>query len=112
MLGNFPLFFALHLAGFLGFLIEDTYSERTPFLDLREGRFVNEHPQHPYLVEGRLSSLTAELLRVRQPEELQELALNQDMRRSLLHAYSSFYALHIADFGELRTLAILQTILA
>jgi DNA repair protein RecO (recombination protein O) len=40
VLANFPLFFILHLAGFFGFKIEDTYSEHTPFLDLNEGQFV------------------------------------------------------------------------
>jgi DNA repair protein RecO (recombination protein O) len=51
------------------------------------------------------------LLRVRRPEELRELLLNQDMRRVLLQAYQAFYALHVPDFGEMRTLIVLQTIL-
>lgn len=112
VLANFPLFFTLHLAGFFGFQIEDIYSERTPFLDLQEGRFVGEHPQHPYLLEGALSYATAQLLRVRQPLELHELALNQEMRRALMQAYRTFYALHVPDFGEMRTLAVLQTVLS
>jgi DNA repair protein RecO (recombination protein O) len=112
VMANFPLFFALHLAGFFGFQIEDIYSERTSFLDLREGRFVDEHPQHPYTLEGNLAYATAQLLRVRQPAELRELALNQETRRVLLQAFRTFYALHIADFGEMRTLAVLQTVLS
>ena len=112
VMANFPLFFALHLAGFLGFQIEDIYNERISFLDLREGRFVEEHPQHPYMLEGNLAYSTAQLLRVRQPVELRELALNQETRRVLLQAYRTFYALHVADFGEMRTLAVLQTVLS
>jgi DNA repair protein RecO (recombination protein O) len=109
---NLPLFFILHLAGFFGLRIDDTYSEHTPFFDLQEGQFVAEHPQHPYFVEGAYSYMTAQLLRARRPEELQELALNQEARRHLLQAYRTFYALHISDFGEMRTLPILQTILS
>ncbi len=112
VLANFPLFFTLHLAGFFGFRIDDTYSERTPFFDLQEGQFVADHPQHPYVLEDQLSYLTALLLRTRQPEELRELALNQETRRLLIQAYRTFYALHVPDFGEMRTLAILQTILS
>lgn len=111
VLANFPLFFILHLAGFFGFKIEDTHSERTPFLDLKEGQFVAEHPQHPQVLEGSLSYITAQLLRVQQPGELQELALNQETRRTLLQAYQTFYAFHVPDFGEMRTLTVLQTVL-
>src|SRR5262249_28857970 len=64
VLANFSLFFTLHLAGFFGFKIEDIYSDRTPFLDLQEGQFVAEHPQHPHVLEGNLSYITAQLLRV------------------------------------------------
>jgi DNA repair protein RecO (recombination protein O) len=112
VLANFPLFFTLHLAGFFGFKIEDTHSERTPFLDLQEGQFVAEHPSHHHALEGSQSYMTAQLLRVQQPAELQELALNQETRRTLLHAYRTFYALHVPDFGEMKTLNVLQTVLS
>ena len=112
VLANFSLFFTLHLAGFFGFKIEDTYSDRTPFLDLHEGQFVAEHPQHPHVLEDALSYTTAQLLRVQQPAELQEIALNQETRRSLLQSYRTFYALHVPDFGEMRTLTVLQTVLS
>jgi DNA repair protein RecO (recombination protein O) len=112
VLANFSLFFILHLAGFFGFKIEDVYSERTPYLDLKEGQFVKEHPEHPQVLEYPLSYITAQLLRAQQPAELQEIALNQETRRTLLHAYRTFYALHVPDFGEMRTLNVLQTVLS
>ncbi len=112
VLANFPLFFALHLAGFFGFRIQDGHNEKASILDLQEGRFVAEPPAHPQVLEGINSYHTVQLLRVQQPDELQELALNQDTRRVLLQAYISFYALHLADFGEMRTLSVLQTVLS
>ncbi|HEY4337479.1 MAG TPA: DNA repair protein RecO [Puia sp.] len=112
VLANFSLFFTLHLAGFFGFKIEDVYSQQNSFLDLKEGQFVTEHPQHPQVLEGPLSYTTAQLLRVQQPAELQEIALNQETRRTLLQAYQLFYALHVPDFGEMRTLTVLQTVLS
>lgn len=112
VLANFSLFFTLHLAGFFGFKIEDTYSEQNSFLDLKEGQFVAGHPEHPQVLEGSLSYITAQLLRVQQPAELQEIALNQETRRTLLLAYWTFYALHVPDFGEMRTLNVLQTVLS
>src|SRR5580692_11529524 len=96
VLANFPLFFILHLAGFFGFRIQDVYSEKKAILDLREGQFVDEPPPHGQALEGALSYHTAQLLRVQRPEELQELALNQETRRTLLQAYQAFYALQVA----------------
>jgi DNA repair protein RecO (recombination protein O) len=112
VLANFPLFFILHLAGFFGFRIQDIYNEKNAILDLREGQFVEEPPPHGQALEGALSYHTAQLLRVQRPEELQELALNQETRRTLLQAYQAFYALHMPDFGEMKTLTVLQTVLS
>ena len=108
---NFPLFFSLHMAVFFGFQIDDQYSEKTPFLDLQEGTFVNERPSHPHFLEDRQAAVTSELLRVRQPGELQEVKLNHDFRRNLLYALETYYAFHIQDFGTMRTLSVLREIL-
>jgi DNA repair protein RecO (recombination protein O) len=112
VLANFPLFFSLHLAGFFGFGIQDVYNEKNTILDLREGRFVREPPEHAEVLEGPLAYHTAQLLRARRPEELQELALNQETRRVMLGAFQMFYRLQIPDFGEMRTLAVMQTVLS
>jgi DNA repair protein RecO (recombination protein O) len=108
---NFPLFFALHVAVFFGFQIDDRYSEKNPFLDLQEGTFVKERPSHPHFLEDRQAAVTSELLKVRQPGELNEIKLNHDFRRNLLYAIETYYALHIQDFGTMRTLPVLREIL-
>ncbi|MDP4255217.1 MAG: DNA repair protein RecO [Bacteroidota bacterium] len=112
VVANYPLFFALHLAGFLGFRIQNDQTERTPVLDLREGLFVPEEPLHHESLDQPYSGITTQLLRVRIPEELEELALNQDTRRTLLQAYPAFYIFHVPDFGIMKTLPVLQTMLA
>jgi DNA repair protein RecO (recombination protein O) len=112
VVANYPLFFSLHLAGILGFRFADRYDTAYPYLDLQEGAFVAEHPHHPYFLAGTDSYNTSELLKVRQPHELDQIKLNQETRRKLLHAYESFYALHIQDFGVLKTVAVLQEVLS
>lgn len=109
---NFSLFFALHLTNFYGFRFSDDYSEEHPFLDLQEGEFVHDHPIHPYFLQGQYSFITSQLLKVMQPHELRQIHLNQEMRRVLLHAYQTFYALHFPDFGVLKTLPVLQEVLS
>lgn len=112
VVANYPLYFALHLSGFFGFRMSDKYSDRLPALDLKEGEFVAEAPAHPYFLEGEYSRLTSMLLRTMQPHELHEIKLNQEKRRVLLHAYEMYYALHIQDFGTLKTLPVLEAILS
>ncbi|HEY0434662.1 MAG TPA: DNA repair protein RecO [Chitinophagaceae bacterium] len=108
---NFPLFFALHLAGFFGFRVDDRFSERNSFLDLREGSFVDQRPTHPQFLEERAAAVTAELLRARRPEEIADIRLHHDFRRNLLFAYETYYALHVQEFGAMKTLPVLRDLL-
>lgn len=107
---NFPLFFALHLASFLGLRIDDNCSEKNAILDLVEGSFISSMPPHPHFIEGKQAYFTSQLLKVRQPSELEELKMNQDFRRNLLYAYEKFYSLHINDFGSMKTIPVLKEI--
>ena len=110
--GNYPLFFALQLTTFFGFRINDGYSDKNPFLDLQEGLFVHEQPVHQYFLDGQYSYITSQLLKVMQPYELSQIRLNQHIRRILLQAYQTFYALHIQDFGTMKSLPVLQIVLS
>jgi DNA repair protein RecO (recombination protein O) len=108
---NFPLFFAIHLAGFFGLRIDDNYSERRSFLDLREGYFTEERPSHPHYIEYPLTEVISQLLKAMQPVDLAGLVLNREKRKLLLMACEDFYSIHISGFTPLKTLPILRTIL-
>jgi len=108
---NFPLFFALHLPVFFGLRINDNYSDERCFLDLQEGAFVPQQPTHPHFLEDRQAFITSQILKVQQPEELDDIRLNHDFRRQLLFTYETYYKLHIQDFGTMRTLPVLKEIL-
>jgi DNA repair protein RecO (recombination protein O) len=108
---NYALHFTLAFAAFLGFRIGGRYSPQTPVLDLQEGNFTTEKPTHGYFLEGYLGEATDLLLKAETEEALRAIRLNRDLRRALLQAYQSFYALHVPDFGQLRSLLILQDIL-
>ena len=108
---NFALFIALQLPHFLGFRMTDNYSRKNSILDLQEGVFTDHQPAHPYFIEGENASITAELLKVMQPAELESFKFNRDQRRALLFRYLEYYALHIPDFGKMKTLMVLQEVL-
>lgn len=112
VVANYPLFFALHFMVFAGFRIDDNFSEDTGILDLEEGMFRADRPTHPYFVEGNEAYITSQLLKVMQPAELQQLQLNQSTRRRLLQHFQEFYSLHIADFGSMKSLPVLQEVLS
>jgi DNA repair protein RecO (recombination protein O) len=108
---NLPLHFALHLAGQLGFRIENNFNSEFSILDLKEGRFLATYPEHQLYLEGRLSEVTSELLEMQNPVTLYRVKLNQLQRRDLLQAYEQFFIFHIPDFGSLKTVKVLEEIL-
>jgi DNA repair protein RecO (recombination protein O) len=110
-MANYPLFFALHLPVFFGFRMDDNYSATNVYLDLHEGSFTKTAPSHPHFLDDKQAYVTSQLLKVQQPEELEDIKLNHEFRRNLLFAYERFYALHIQDFGTMRTLPVLREIL-
>jgi len=108
---NIPLYFSLNLSHFLGFRINDDYSADHPILDLQEGTYLPEVPLHPYYLQGEDAILIAQLLKVMQPAELEQFHLHHTQRRLLLQHLHTYYALHISDFGKMRTLEVLQNVL-
>ncbi|WP_121352537.1 DNA repair protein RecO [Flavisolibacter nicotianae] len=110
--GNFPLFFALHLAVFFGFRISDEYSDEKHYLDLQEGRFTGDQPSHQFYLLDREAAAVSDILKIMQPQELEQIFLNQEMRRRITHAIEQYYAFHIPEFGTLRTLPVLREIMS
>lgn len=105
---NFPLFFALHLPYFFGFRISDEYTEEQHYLDLLEGVFVAHQPGHNQYLQDREAEITSYILKAQRPSDLEDLHLNQEFRRRLLAAYEQYYALHLPEFGSLKTLPVLR----
>ncbi len=108
---NFALFFTIQLPHFFGFRMADNYSNENAILDLQEGNFVPHHPHHPHFIEGEYAMITSQLLKVMQPGELEAFPLNRETRRNLLLKYQDYYALHISDFGQMKTLVVLHEVL-
>lgn len=112
---NFPLFFTLQLPQFFGFRMNDPLNSNDQstalYLDLKEGNFTSTPPQHPHFMEGNHALLTAELLKIMHPKELTEIKLNHHTRRELLFKYLDYYALHVHEFGPMKTIAVLHEVL-
>jgi DNA repair protein RecO (recombination protein O) len=107
---NFPIYFAIHLAVFFGFRISDEHSEELPYLDLQEGVFTKEAPAHYFFLEGKEAALTGLFLKAMHPNDLHEIKLSQHSRRIIITGIEQFYALHVAEFGSMKTLPVLREI--
>jgi DNA repair protein RecO (recombination protein O) len=103
------IYFTLHLTAFFGFQISN--EQQLPVLDLQDGKFTTVYPQHAYYADGKTAALLFELLKVMQPAELAEVPMNYLQRRAVLEAIETFYALHLPDFGKMKTLPVLQEVL-
>jgi len=108
---NLPLYFTLHLASELGLRMQGEYGQQTPFLDLQEGVFVKTAPQHTWYIADDEAKSTSAINNIMFYNDLENITLNRITRRSLLQSYQQFFALHIQDFGELRSLRVLQEVL-
>lgn len=108
VLANMPLFFALHLPFHFGFRIADNHSEERTLLDLQEGGFISGEPLHPHIADESASALCSQLLKVMQPVELGDIRTHHLLRRKLLSHLETYYALHVPEFGRLKTIPVLQ----
>ena len=113
---NFPLYFSLQLTQFFGFRFSDWKPPLSPeprpvYLDLLEGVFTDQLPEHLHFMETEDALLTSELLKIMQPYELDQVKMNHHKRRHLLQKFMEYYGLHIPDFGKIKTLQVLQEVL-
>ncbi len=107
---NFPLFYSLHLAVFFGFRISGDPGEEQFYLDLQEGVFTKAQPAHTHYLQDKEAEVVAHILKFQHPADLEDLKLNGETRRRILSALELYYALHIADFGTMKTLPVLREI--
>ncbi|MCL8000777.1 hypothetical protein M8994_21545, partial [Brucella sp. 21LCYQ03] len=107
-LGNFHLIFLIGLSRYLGF-----YPIRTekPYLDLLEGVFTDSLPAHAHIIAEPTTSVFRMLMRASY-ETMHEIVLSKEERRYLLEKILDLYRLHTENFGEVRSLLILEEIFA
>jgi DNA repair protein RecO (recombination protein O) len=109
---NLPLYFTLQLSAELGFKIQGSYSSKTPVLDLKEGFFIADMPSHPYYLSNELAQHASSINNVSSFDELEDIKLNRNNRREMLHALQQYVVLHIADFKEMKSVTVLQEVLS
>jgi len=109
---NLPIYFSLQLAPFLGFRLQNNYSEKKSFFNLQEGNFWEENENANEPLNGEISFYISQLLKAIHPQDLKEIKMNRKIRSAILKIMEHFYAWHIPEFGSMKTLNILSEILS
>lgn len=106
---SYHLTVMIHLAHFLGFFPQRRSNDQHLYFDLREGLFVGPPFSHPEVLSPETSILMNELITI--PfEEYQQFYTLRPQRNSLLDALISFYHLHIAGFGAMKSVDVLRSL--
>jgi DNA repair protein RecO (recombination protein O) len=107
---RFAIHFAWALAARLGFAVDGSYSADTPVLDLQEGCFIAEAPQHGRHLSGIAAQQCSQLISLQSANDAGNIAPTRPERRTLLKAALQFYEYHIPDFGAMKTVSVLEMI--
>lgn len=105
---NFHLYFLLRLSKFLGFY-PTLPKESMNHFDLKDGVFCNFPPHHQFFLNAAetqqwLSLLTSSF------QELHTLKISLQDRRALLNHILDYYALHVDNFGNIKSHYILEEV--
>lgn len=107
---NFHLSFLLKLTKYLGFYPAPRLAEQ-PYFDLKEGVFSSFIPGHILVLQEPHTSQWSMLLHT-SLTMLNAVKINVSDRRVLLHKLIDFYQLHVEGLGEIKSLEILEEVLA
>lgn len=102
---NFHLAFMVKFSHYIGIEPIANYTEENPFLAIEQGSYVSE--QLPNSFDKETSAI---IFQIQQSDwyECEELSLSRSMRTSLLVSLIRYYNYHIHDFGEMKSLPVLQ----
>ena len=107
---NFPLYFSLQLAPFLGFRLQNNYSEKRNVFNFPEGNFSEQNSIETGNTGTEVGFYISELLKAIHPNDLREIKMNRKTRGVILKIMENFYAWHIPEFGKMKTLDVLSEI--
>lgn len=107
---NVPLWFTVQLSNVLGFGIQGKYTEATPYIDLEQGIFTSDN-NDSFIIQQEEAAIIYTLKTIKQAQQIQQISLNRTIRNRLIHLMQQYISIHIQDFGELKSLAVLKQIL-
>jgi DNA repair protein RecO (recombination protein O) len=106
---NFHLVFLMHMSRFLGFFPNLENFREGCYFDLRAAAFCAEVPVHRDFLLPEEASRVEMLMRMDYPT-MHLFRMSRQDRRRLLEVALLYYRLHLPDFPELKSLAVLEEV--
>ncbi len=107
---HFHISFLLGLSRYLGFYPDQSTAATGSLFDMMEGRFVHTNPLHPYCMTAECSTSLKALLNGRSNDG--HIKIAKPVRRALLHDMLAYYRIHVEEFGQLKSLEVLEELFA
>ena len=108
---NFHVAFLICLTHYLGFRPNLDAHAQPAYFDLRDGTAADSAPQHGYYLTGEEAAALPKLLRMN-IRNMHKFRLNRQQRGRMLDVLTLYYKLHVPEFRELRSLAVLREVLS
>ena len=109
-IANFHLVFLLHLLYYIGIYPNvESHSAGTSCFDVQNSVFVSEQPVHAHYLDARESAVMLRLLKMTY-ENMSLYSFSRKDRIRIIERMLEYYRLHLPDFPEIRSLAVMQTL--
>ncbi len=108
---NFHVFFMLQLSRFLGFYPQGNFSSQNSYFDLKEGSFIATIPIHPHYIDNHQSELLNSFINDAY-STIHLIRLDNTQRKHLLQSLILYYQFHISSFKEIKSLSVLEEVIA
>ena len=109
--GNFHIAFLIGLTHYLGFWPNIKGRETLPYFDLRDGVGTETRPPHDFCIMGEEAAIVPLMLRMN-IRNMHSFRLTRVQRGRILEVLTVYYQLHVPEFRELKSMAVLREVLA
>lgn len=107
---NFHIAFLIRLTYYLGFWPNIKGRECLSYFDLRDGVGTESEPQHGFFLKGTEAAIVPLMLRMN-IRNMHSFRLSRQQRGRMLEVLTTYYKLHVPEFRELKSLAVLREVL-
>ena len=107
---NFHIVFLVRMTHYLGFWPNIDVRNPLPFFDLKESVATDREPSHNFFLKGEEAAMLPKLLRIN-VRNMHRFLLNRQQRNRILDVLTVYYQLHVPEFRDLRSLAVLREII-
>ena len=108
-IANFHITFLFHLLHYLGIYPDTRLQKDGTYFDLLNGEFTYLLPTHPHYLSAEESRAFARLLRINF-ENMSLYSFSRQDRVHIINRIFEYYRLHLPDFPEIKSLAVLQSL--